>query len=182
MQHSGYGGTKSQMATARVNLWEVLSQAEPKFRINWDMPPSSMVLRDVLAYWEQCRGQRRMPARKDLNPFDIPALLPRVMLVDVLRDPLDFRYRLIGTGVTQRLAYDYTGARFSELAHQKPPSVIYDVANAVLQARRPGLSEVPYMGPDRLTRHATMLLLPLGDVDEVVNMLFFGVDFPSVDQ
>ena len=42
----------------------------------------SQVLRDVHAYWERKRGDRRMPARDDLDPLDFPALLPNVILVD----------------------------------------------------------------------------------------------------
>lgn len=48
-----------------------------------------------------------MPARDDLNPGDIPAVLPHLMLVDKLAD--GFRYRLVGTSITREVGYDATG-------------------------------------------------------------------------
>ncbi|MHA1570610.1 MAG: hypothetical protein ACTSWM_02215, partial [Alphaproteobacteria bacterium] len=42
------------------------------------------------------RGERPFPSRADPDPLDIPHLLPAVSLVDVLTDPIDFRFRLVG--------------------------------------------------------------------------------------
>ncbi|UEM24468.1 PAS domain-containing protein (plasmid) [Skermanella mucosa] len=68
------------------------------------------IIREALGYWESKLAGRRMPARRDFDPvFEIPHLLPWIMLVDVLRDPLDFRYRVIGMGIAERSTKDYTG-------------------------------------------------------------------------
>jgi len=37
-------------------------------------------------------GERRFPARADIDPLDFGYVLGHVMLLDVLRDPLRFRY------------------------------------------------------------------------------------------
>ena len=48
-------------------------------------------LRQAFAYWRGKLAGRAMPARRDIDPVDVPTLLPYVMLVDVLPAPLDFR-------------------------------------------------------------------------------------------
>ena len=37
-------------------------------------------------YWETKRGSRSMPARADIDPIEMKAFLPHVVLMDVLRD------------------------------------------------------------------------------------------------
>ena len=95
-------------------------------------------LEDALTYWESKRAGRRMPARRDLDPvLEIPNLLRWIILVDVLRDPLDFRYRVIGSGVVDRSRQNYTGKLFSELSHIGPDSLLWKQrANVVETAPR----------------------------------------------
>ena len=47
-----------------------------------------------------------MPARRDLDPCDIPKLLPYVMIVDNVDDRL--RWRLVGTAVAREAGRDLT--------------------------------------------------------------------------
>ena len=51
-----------------------------------DCPP---VLADLYEYWQSRRRGDGLPARGDIDPVDIPALLEHLILVDVLRDPLN---------------------------------------------------------------------------------------------
>jgi hypothetical protein len=48
-------------------------------------------LRQAFAYWRGKLAGRAMPARRDIDPVDVPTLLSYVMLADVLPAPLDFR-------------------------------------------------------------------------------------------
>jgi len=47
-------------------------------------------------YWRGLLRGRRFPARHDLDPTAMPAQLHRITLVDIERDPLRFRTRLLG--------------------------------------------------------------------------------------
>jgi hypothetical protein len=59
------------------------------------------VLRPLWRYWtERCRD-RQCPARSDIDPVDIPRLLPHIGLIDVETDASRFRYRLIGTRMNE---------------------------------------------------------------------------------
>lgn len=66
------------------------------------------------AYWSAKRGGRPMPARADLDPLEMLAWLPQTMLAEPLADG-DFRFRLVGTDVRERLGCEMAGRRLSEL-------------------------------------------------------------------
>lgn len=131
----------------------------------------------VFDYWQGKRAGRRMPARRNLDPLDIPRLLPWLMLTDVLRDPLDFRYRLIGTEVAARARRDYTGCRFSELAHAGPSSQIWKDRVQVVESRQPVFVTPPYTGGDEAVKTVSGIHMPLSDDDETVNMILTVVSF-----
>ena len=53
-------------------------------------------LQDALDYWRLKSAGKPMPRRSDIDPLDIPKLLPHVMVVEALPSGR-YRYRLIGT-------------------------------------------------------------------------------------
>src|ERR1700731_642356 len=63
---------------------------------------------DLYRYWLAKRADRRMPARRDLDPCDIPKLLPYVMIVEKADDR--FRWRLVGSAVAREAGRDLTGS------------------------------------------------------------------------
>ncbi len=63
----------------------------------------------LFEYWSAKRGTRRMPARADIEPAEIPGHLPDIGLVDVLREEPFFRYRLLGTRQVAARGFDPTG-------------------------------------------------------------------------
>jgi hypothetical protein len=72
-------------------------------------------------YWrDQCGGALPIP-RTMVDATQLPPkLLPRFAIIEILREPLDFRYRLLGTSLTQFFGRDSTGKRFSELGYPQP--------------------------------------------------------------
>lgn len=116
-----------------------------------------------------------MPARADLDPTEIPDLLPWVILVDVL--PGDFRYRLVGTEVRRIAHADYTGALFSALPGKGPGSVVWSNCEEVVRRCAPFSRSPPYVGPVPYFRDCENLLLPLSADGATVNMIFQVVSF-----
>ncbi len=132
-----------------------------------------------LQYWEERRGERRMPARADIDPLHIPALLPQVFLIDVRRDPLDFGYRLLGTQIVRHSAADYTGKSLRDLPAQCPPSQMWSLFQRVVEEGRPFTAEVPYLHLPGKT--VEILAAPLSVDGTNVNMIFGVVQFdPSL--
>jgi len=60
-------------------------------------------------HWRTLCEGRPMPPRGALDPLAITTLLPHIVLVDVLHDTAQLRYRLIGTFVTGLAGRDATG-------------------------------------------------------------------------
>ena len=128
-------------------------------------------------YWNQKRGSRNMPARDDIDPSEILKILPHVFLLDVRAEPLDFRYRLIGTKMDEHMMGTYTGLWMSEIPHQKPPSRIWSSCRRVVKERAPLNSDTPYVGKHKEFLTTEDLIMPLSDDDDQVNMLFVTVGF-----
>src|SRR3546814_12310908 len=54
-------------------------------------------LRRLYEYWcSRCQGGA-LPSRRDIDPLDIPDLLPNLFLLDVIGDAEDFVFRLAGS-------------------------------------------------------------------------------------
>ncbi|MCC7046755.1 MAG: PAS domain-containing protein [Alphaproteobacteria bacterium] len=137
----------------------------------------SPILRKGLAYWQRIAGGRRMPARKDLDPLDIPELLPHIMLKDVQREPLDFRYRLVGSMVRLHSSADYTGECMSRIPHQGPDSVVWKSCAWVAGHAAPLLLRPPYAGPQQDFLAVEAAILPLGETANSVDKLLVFLDF-----
>lgn len=71
-------------------------------------------LKRLLDLWrEKCAG-RGMPARRDILPEDMRFLLGRILVLDVLHDPLRFRFRLVGTSLVEAIGFNPTGKLTTE--------------------------------------------------------------------
>jgi len=138
------------------------------------------ILRSVKAYWDMKRGARRMPARSDIKPAEIKELLPQVLLVDVLSGGNDFRYRLLGTKLRPYFPEEATGKTMSAaLAPFGKETVKATLAvYSVVAAERVPLR---ITGPgETFAQHSKSfeaLLMPLGDVDDVAEMIFGAFEF-----
>jgi hypothetical protein len=144
---------------------------------NWHPDQLSAArLRQAYAYWNGKRGVRGMPARTEIDPIDMRGFLPYVMLVDVL-DPLDFRYRLIGTEVRNISHRDYTGMRFSDIPGKGPGSVVWSNCQHVVQTMAPFSRTPPYVGPQSYLQKCENLLLPLSSDGASVTTIMQVISF-----
>jgi hypothetical protein len=134
-------------------------------------------LRAAYVYWLGKRNGRPMPSRSDIDPTEIPTLLPYVTLIDVLAEPLDFRYRLIGTGVRSISRRDYTGLLFSEVEGKGRDSVLWHGCEVVVQSKVPSSHSPPYVGSDAFVRNCENILLPLSDDLVNVTMILKVISF-----
>lgn len=70
---------------------------------------------DLVRMWQNKRGDRPVPAWTDFDFHDFTGWHGRITLADVTYDPFDFRYRLVGTKVAERLRKDYTGKFYTQM-------------------------------------------------------------------
>jgi hypothetical protein len=62
---------------------------------------------DLYKYWLWKRRALIMPVRSDIDPTDIPQLLPYLLIAEKAGD--QFRYRLVGSAVVRAVGYHATG-------------------------------------------------------------------------
>ena len=103
-------------------------------------------IEEAFRHWERIRGGEAVPRRARLDPVDIPNLLSRTILVDVLSDPLDFRYRLVGTWMRSLGDRDLTGLRFSEIPRIARGGRLWSDHEAVVRTLAPVVNVVDYEG------------------------------------
>lgn len=123
----------------------------------------------IAALWDYWIGVYRKvghpPLRADIDPIDIPKLLPNLCLVDWEQSSDRFRYRLVGTAVTKAFATDATGHYldddFPDLAQSALGRSLYGVA----RVGKPEwiIAEPPPARAPLEIAHMERLSLPLSD-------------------
>lgn len=134
------------------------------------------ILTDLWCYWRGKRATRAMPKRRDIDPMEIPAVLPYVLLVE-RSDGQRFRFRLAGTAVVDAYGMELTGRYVDEVF---PPArrvlaeqhyaMVYDSARPISAVNR-------YTNSRGVEHVATRLILPLAgdrDADNGVQFLLIG--------
>ncbi len=142
--------------------------------------------RRACSYWRSKSPEGRLPGRRDIDPLEVPDLLPWLTLIDVVWEGgedgegkrLRLRCRLIGTEVVDRFGRDITGFYAEEAYPEDYLAQALETYGAIIESRRPQLSrhQIPIEGRE----HAEYdrLILPLaGDGDRVdMFMICFAFD------
>lgn len=77
--------------------------------------PEHPILIDIYAYWKKQVGDQEMPHYADIDPIDIPALMPHVAIGDIIdREKMNIRVRLFGTALSYLSSTDRTGMILEE--------------------------------------------------------------------
>lgn len=113
-----------------------------------------------------------MPRRADIRPEEITQDLPFICLVDVLRDPLAFRYRLVGTRVSAWSMRDYTGSTVNDAQYGPKWKIIFDAYCEIVERREPSAAELfaPWFRQEY--RYYERLLAPLSEDGQTVNIIY----------
>ena len=124
----------------------------------------------ALEYWHSKRNGRRMPSRRDIQPTEIPRILPHIVLNDVVPGtPVRYRYRLVGTRVTDYYGMDPTGRFFDDVATGTFYDAVVDAFEACRLSLRPRFDRLEGIWP---TVHTYWrLMLPLSDDDVDANII-----------
>ena len=144
--------------------------------------------RQIYAYWQQKRRTRRMPSRADIDPTEIPRLLPNLLISEFVGGSGSgrWRYRLAGTAVTAAFGCNPTGRYIDELIKGDYRAFIEQIHGRVRTERRALFCASEYAGARDLRMSAKRLLLPLTtdgqDVDQIITLLVFrlGTGLPAV--
>lgn len=145
-------------------------------------------LQDLHNYWMNKRRGNGFPLRNDIDPAEIPRLLPNLMLIDVISKGgaestvPGFYFRLVGTEVSVGL--DPTGKNLNEIT----PGGIFsshleELYMRAVDAGGPVFSRTLYHYADSKPHDCRRLFLPLahsGDMADPVKKLLVGVLIETV--
>ena len=138
------------------------------------------VLLFLKSYWDRKRGARTMPSRADVNPSEMKQYLGWVVLVDVLPDFSDFRYRTIGTRVSGYFAPASTGKNITEVFRPFGETVVNAMLAPYRKAARDQVVVHAWGAADWLGKaflDFESLYLPLSDDGATANMVLSAVTF-----
>ena len=131
-------------------------------------------LRQLYDYWEGKRGDRLMPTRSDIDPVEIPGLLPNLILIDVERgERTRYRFRLYGTEVCAIRGADLTGRYIEEPGITQLRDAAIASYDRIVADRKPVYQCHRFQPDDYIIGYYHRLVLPLGEQDEV-RMLLIG--------
>ncbi len=148
---------------------------DPSLQLTWAS------LHEILRIWQDLAGSRPMPARADFHPRIFLRHLPDIALVDVQREPLRVRYRLVGTNITRAVGRELTGQWYDRLY---PPQIMAQVERVytwIVTHRRPLRTTGMALFFDRQMYSYEVLNLPLSAEGEAVDMVLAAMKFYLAD-
>jgi len=125
---------------------------------------------ELFAYWASLRSAGRLPGRRDIDPARFKRHLPTVSLIDVRRDPSEFRVRLAGTGLYGVFGREITGLPIEQVYGPEAPAWRREL-QAVAERGRPAVGLTPLAGRDATGLSVMWLRLPLASDGRSVDMI-----------
>jgi hypothetical protein len=144
-------------------------------------------LAQLYEYWLFRKCNRRFPMRSDIDPLDFRFVLGHVMLLDVMRDPLRFRFRLHGTELARRANYDLSGKFLDDLPLAEYRDYVIDRCKHLVADGEPLLVHHNRI-LDNKSRQYEALWLPFSEDGTSVSMLLcaliYDIDkhYPTVER
>lgn len=131
------------------------------------------LVRQLYDYWIDIAPPDRLPGRQHLSPIDIAPLLPRIWMLDVVRMPLRYRYRLVGTAEVGTLGREVTGRWLDDVHPEfKDDPLLTARYRYIAETGRPTWRRGPVRwNHDHLHRLVENCLVPLASDGQTVDII-----------
>ena len=129
--------------------------------------------------WNERRCGSGFPARQAFDPADLGFALGNLMLVDVVRAPLRFRLKLVGSNIARHLGFDATGLYLDDYPAPEFGHILRSIHADALARREPVAIRCDQAVVGQALR-CECLLLPLSDDGETITSFMTGVFFQDV--
>ena len=155
-----------------MDLWKVAGLRHAAQRLEDPGNPHLARLRDL---WEDRRTGRALPDRSDFDlPFDVRPWMRNLMILDVVRDPLDFRARLVGEEVERIEQRRYVGKPLAEAGYGPLEPAIRAACEVAATGQRVSmLYTVTIFG--LLAKKVEVLYLPLSKGAACAELILCGI-------
>jgi hypothetical protein len=140
------------------------------------------IVRQVYEYWLAIRPAAGLPGRQHVDPGAVTPALPYLFIVDVSRDPLRFRYRLVGTAYAELMGRDLTGAYYDEVHPGFTGEIRRQYMDAV-EHRRPAYRKgrAMYVNEERRWPIVERVIAPLARNGSDVDMILGAIVQVALD-
>lgn len=145
--------------------------------INNDLEFRSPILPELIAFWEAARPGPLLPGRAAFDAVDLLRFKGHISLVEIERNPQRFRFRLVGTAITEMLGRDSTGLYLDQLYSAET----YDLAVAgyryCVDTGLPAKASGQMVHANKEYVQFESVDLPLATDGTTVDMILKGSDF-----
>jgi len=134
-------------------------------------------IRRVVDWWRTVEPSP--PKHQELDPFSFGGVLVGyLVLLDVIDDGEDFRWRVFGGRHVQEFGGDLTNVTISQLMQEHPAAVeLREVMRTVIDRQSPVPFEIRYMSHKHLLREAVGIFTPLADENGKIAFVFGAADW-----
>ncbi|MDB5396182.1 MAG: hypothetical protein JWM91_3688 [Rhodospirillales bacterium] len=129
-------------------------------------------LRALLRYWNEKRQDRPMPARGQIDPIEIPRLLPVALMAEMTT--AGPRIRLLGSETTNAYGHEMRGQLIHEIEFGEFTPFWREAFALVVQSAAPTLAAGTFRKATELCS-VEIALMPLADEDRSLSYIFGGV-------
>lgn len=130
----------------------------------------SAAIRQLFNYWQSKCPPGGIPRRADIDPAEIPSLMPNLLIADIEDAPFRVRYRLVGTKVVQMTGYEFTGKYLDEIALPNDEGPFQECYQLACETKTPVLTRIKWRLTEDTTEEYDICILPLSDDGRRVNM------------
>lgn len=140
---------------------------------------SRRILDGILAHWTELRSQGRLPARTQISPRALGALLPYVCLIDLMPGTAtDLQYRLVGSHIRNFLDVNLKGQQhndFRNMPAEPLPNYVYFAR--CLETKEPQRWESRFKLHNMAVKRMSAMCVPLSEDGVTVTGIMLGVVF-----
>jgi hypothetical protein len=127
-------------------------------------------------FWKEIRGSRRLPCRSDFAPEQLGFILGQMAIVDVLRDPANFRYRLIGTRLEEAGRRGDQGKTLDQIEPAAYRRMVEQTFRVVVETGQPLCHQISYVHHQSLVSFE-QIILPFSRAGDTVEVLLEALDW-----
>ena len=140
--------------------------------------PTAPKLQRLYQDWDDRRQGREFPTRADFAPDELKYILGNLSIVDVTYNPLNFRYRIYGTKLTNRLGKEMTNKSVDEFPSQQHSALARAHFTEVVEYRVP-IAHVRYHLSNKSDSppECEVLVLPLSDDGKTIDRLMVAFEW-----
>ncbi len=129
----------------------------------------SALIRQFYVYWRSKCREGAIPRRADIDPVEIPKLVPNLLIADIEYKPFRVKYRLVGTNVVEATGFEFTGRYLDEIVLADDEGPFLECYRTACDSRLPVQTRIKWHLGDDTVREYDICILPLSDDGITVN-------------